>query len=26
MDARLRERREHDRAEFHRLGGNIRHF
>ena len=26
MDARLRERREHDRVEFHRAGGNIRYF
>lgn len=26
MDARLRERREHDRAELHRLGGGIRYF
>jgi hypothetical protein len=26
MDARLRERREHDRVEFHRAGGNIHYF
>lgn len=26
MDARLRERREHDRVEFQRAGGNIRYF
>lgn len=26
MDARLRERRERDRVEFHRAGGNIRYF
>jgi hypothetical protein len=26
MDARLRERREHDRVEFHRAGGYIRYF
>jgi hypothetical protein len=26
MDARLRERRERDRVELHRLGGDIRYF